>query len=122
MKKIELLQRLESVKARSAWRKGVVNYAIDLLDGLDTDVEFEYRTVEEDLLNGASNWHEYSWGGCSYIYDEDIANALCTPSELKRTDNGRKSPNAHEQWLDVQARALAQACELIKRLIKVSDC
>lgn len=74
----------------------MVDYAIEMVDSLDTDIEFEYRTVEDMLLNGASSWYEYSCDGCSYIYDEDIADALCTPSELKRTDNGRKSPNARK--------------------------
>jgi hypothetical protein len=107
--KNEIIKNIESKKTRSAWGSGVKEIALDLLDGLDGEPTLE------NLLNGASNWHEYSYGGCYYIYDSDIAETLCTLSELKRTDNGRLQPNANETWLDVQARALSQAYTLIKR-------
>jgi len=61
------------------------------------------------LLNGATNWDSYCYGGFALIYDEDIAEALCTPSELKRTNSGRNDPNPRETWMDVQARAYFQA-------------
>lgn len=48
--------------------------------------------------------------GYSLVFDEDIARRLCTKSELLWSDNGRRAPNKNEQWLDVQARALYQAC------------
>lgn len=60
-------------------------------------------------LNGSRDWSEYSWGGSALVYDGDIAAALCTPSELKKTRNGERRPNSREEWLDVQARALYQA-------------
>jgi hypothetical protein len=68
-----------------------------------------------DLLNGASNWDQYSWGGCSLICDRDIAIRLCTPSELKKTRNGERRPNDREMWLDTQTRALRQAWFQIMR-------
>ena len=115
---------IEAKKTRSAWNKGVKAYAEELLDNLDYMSEEEQadafsnnRMLERALLNGASDWNQYSWGGCSYCYDSQIAKALCNPSELKRTDNGRKEPNKSEHWLDVQARALFQACELIKATV-----
>lgn len=48
------------------------------------------------------------------IYDREIAEALCTPSELRRTDYGRKAPNVRETWMDVQVRAHVQAWVLIE--------
>jgi len=69
------------------------------------------------MLNGAQNWYQYSWGGCSLIYDRDIAERLCTPSELKRTKNGERRPNQNEEWLDVQARALRQAARKIEAAV-----
>lgn len=51
-------------------------------------------------------------GGNSLIYDQDIANRLATPSEIKRVtrkDGSLRKPNASEEWLDTQARALYQA-------------
>ena len=121
----QIKQELEKEQGRSAWRRGVINYAWELFDnieqrenwlGLNSDVEYKAAALDEIMLNGAQNWHEYSWGGCSLIYDSDIAQALCTPSELKRTDNGRRRPNSREVWLDVQARALFQAAHLIKSI------
>ena len=112
---------------RSAWDKGVRVYADELLDELldairggwvDLDDMGSDKLVRKALLNGASDWKEYSWGGCSLIYDQDIAERLCTPSELKKTRHGERRPNGREEWLDVQARALRQACGKIGRGMK----
>ena len=102
---------------RSAWDKGVSAYALELLDDLEESIrdgytnkgEYNRKELEKTLLNGASSWYVFSWGGCSLIYDSSIAKRLCTPSELKKTDNGTRRPNANEEWLDTQARALLQA-------------
>ena len=109
MEKQDIIDALESRKTRSAWSRGVNNYAIDLVDGLEDCVNI----TKEKLLNGARNWSEYSFGGCALIYDADIAEALCTPSELKAKRGGDLQPNSNETWLDVQARALFQASNLI---------
>ena len=69
-------------------------------------------------MNGAENWKEYSYGGCALCYDHDIAKHYCTPSELKKTKEGMRNPNSQETWLDVQARALHQAENLINRIAK----
>lgn len=66
------------------------------------------------LLHGAGDWEEYSRGGCALIYNSDIAERLCAPWELRKTDGGAKRPNAREDWIDVQARALSQAELLIR--------
>ncbi len=116
----DILAALEARKDRSAWDKGVTAYAVDLLDNYQERAEYEGREaasskeLEEWLLNGASTWGEYSWGGSVLIYNGDVAKRLCNPSELKRTHNGERRPNSREEWLDTQARALAQAA---KRLI-----
>ena len=98
---------------RSAWDRGVTAYALDLLETFaDTSAAELDRSA---LLNGASSWTEYSYGGCALIYDSDIAERLCTPSELKRKRGGELAPNSRELWLDVQARALNQACGRLLR-------
>lgn len=102
--------------ARSAWARGVQLYALDLLDNLTECTPQQLAdpaAVRVALLKGAPNWAEYSWGGCVLIYDPDIAARVCTPSELRRTRNGERSPNRREKWLDVQARALSQAARLV---------
>lgn len=103
-------------KPRSAWSKGVKEYAIELLENWS---ESGYDYLDElTLLNGAANWNEYSWGGCSLIYDADIAARLCTMTEWKRTNEGTSKPNKREEWLDVQARALYQAAHLIMETVR----
>lgn len=100
----------------SAWRRGVLSYAEEIAHNLPDDWEYSNdNLLEKELLNGADNWSAYSWGGGSFCYDEDICEALATPSEQKRTKGGQLRPNSREEWLDVQARALRQACELVKR-------
>lgn len=109
---------------RSAWDKGVTKYAFDLLEGLEERAAYEGRNPEpgkecrEWMLNGAQDWSQYSWSGSSLIYNEDIAERLCTPSELKKTRNGERRPNRNEEWLDVQARALNQACTRVSRIYR----
>lgn len=105
----ELRNKMEQQKARSAWQKGVIEYAWDLIDNIEMALAPEEqelpntKLLEKMMLNGASNWNEYSWGGYSLIYDMDIAAKLCNLTELKKTENGRKKPNAREEWLDTQA-------------------
>lgn len=115
---------LEARKDRSAWDKGVTVYALELVEELKERVAYEGRNPEpgeecrEWMLNGAQDWNAYSWGGCSLIYNSDIAERLCTPSELKKTRNGECRPNSREEWLDTQARALFQACNRVSRLYR----
>lgn len=125
-RKQELIKKLEESKARSAWQRGVKEYAVEMAEALwDGHVNFlinnlgEFSTLEyrkelkQILLNGARSWSDYSWGGCSLIYNTDIAERLCSPSEFKRKKGGDLRPNQNEEWLDTQARALSQAESLI---------
>ena len=109
----QTITNVENKKVRSAWDKGVKEYALELLEELEENYGIDElcnkNLVKRALLNGASNWSEYSWGGCSYIYNGDIAERLCNNTELKITKNGTIRPNKREEWLDVQARALFQA-------------
>ena len=121
----DLIALIESSPARSAWMRGVKLYAVELIESLDGR-----ELTEKNLLNGAGvfrdeiptlrerdeAWRAYSYGCCSLVYDADIAERLCTPSELKKTNGGERNPNGHETWLDVQGRALFQACNLIIEL------
>lgn len=71
----------------------------------------------DKLKNGADSWGQYSRDGSALVYDDDIAERLCTPSELKRKHGGKLAPNKRETWLDVQSRALFQAAELIRLIV-----
>lgn len=119
----EIRNYLTETKDRSAWKKGVTIYALEILDNLEEQIDGGYLTedifespklLDKAMLNGAKDWNQYSWGGCSLIYDGDIAERLCTPSKLKRTRNGERKPNSGEEWLDVQTRALYQAARKIR--------
>lgn len=116
----EIKKAIEAENPRSAWGKGVKLYALELLEDIEERADYEgkepenYEELKAFALNGASDWKCYSFGGSSLIYDYEIAERLCTASELKKTDNGNKEPNKDEMWLDVQARALYQAYNLIK--------
>ena len=123
----EIREAIEAKNARSAWGRGVKEYALELLEELEMAINDGYFYAEDieapallrrQLLNGASDWNEYSWGGCSLIYNQDIAERLCTVSELAKTRNGSRKPNATEEWLDTQARALFQAERLILEAVK----
>lgn len=118
-----IIARIEESKTRSAWSAGVKLYALELLEDLKEGIEGGYycdddilapNILDKMLLNGARCWIEYSWGGSSLAYDRQIAQRLCTATELKRTKNGELEPNKNEHWLDVQARALFQANNLIR--------
>lgn len=115
----ELRKAIEDEKTRSAWDNGKKAYALELLEDLPEDQEFYASPADKKaLLNGADDWSQYSWGGCSLIYDGDIAERLCTPSELKKTRHGERRPNIREEWLDTQARALYQAANMICRIAR----
>lgn len=115
----KIIRELSIKKSRSHWEQGVTEYA-EWMARIWRDSGDLKPLTKDFLLNGASDWIQASWEGSWYIYDEDIAKTLCTPSELKRTDYGRKKPNKAEEWLDVQARALYQASlKVIKAYNKV---
>ena len=123
----ELRQAIENEKPRSAWGRGVKGYAEGLAEELEEAIQGGYfaedkltdrAALKEQMLNGADSWSQYSWGGSALIYDGDIAERLCSPSEYKRSREGERRPNSREEWLDVQARALSQAANMILRLAR----
>lgn len=123
----KISETVSNEKARSAWGRGVQAYALELADELGEALRdgticpvdlSDSKKVNAALLNGADSWSMYSWGGSALIYDGDIATRLCCPSELKKTRDGERRPNSREEWLDVQARALYQAANMVKRCIR----
>ena len=107
-----IFERVAHLNPRSAWNRGVMRYALELIN----TVEIGEEITEKRLLNGAKDWKEYSEGGCALINDELICRRLCTPSEIKKTKNGERRPNKQETWMDTQTRALYQAYMLIMRV------
>lgn len=140
----EVLTALKNQKpARSKWDRAVmddaeemISEAIDNLRDNPEEAPRDLTALTAELLNVSvrtlRDWggddghngikdlyncaHESSWGGSHLCYDDDIARHYCTPSELKRTRDGERRPNAREEWPDVQARAIYQALSKIRHL------
>lgn len=140
----EVLSTLQNQKpARSRWDRAVIedaeemiSEAIDNLRDNPEEAPRDLTALTAELLNVSistlQSWgrdddnggikdlyqyaHESSWGGSHLCYNYDIARHYCTPSELKRTRDGQRRPNAREDWLDVQARAIYQALSKIRHL------
>lgn len=139
-----VLTTLQNQKpARSRWDRAVIedaeemiSEAIDNLRDNPEEAPRDLTALTAELLNVSvrtlQSWgrddgnggikdlykcaRESSWGGSHLCYDYDIARHYCTPSELKRTRDGERRPNAREDWLDVQARAIYQALSKIRHL------
>lgn len=116
MDKKTLIDAINATPAQSAWEKGVKQYAVDVVNRIEHATNFDQKGLHEALLSGARDWQQYSHGACALVEDDHIAARLCSPSELRATKNGARNPDAFENWLDVQARALLQAERLIKSL------
>ena len=116
----KMRQAIESQPARSAWGRGVKTYALEMIDNLEEynggEVPSSTSEMMGWLLNGARDWKQASEGGSWLIYNGDIAQRLCSPAELKKVAGGRRQPNKRETWIDVQARALFQAAQIVKKL------
>lgn len=122
MKVIDIKNVIESLPAeRSAWRRGVRQYAMDLIEDLPDFQDLTPENCRGILLNGAVSWKEWAYGGCGLVYDVDIAERLCTPSELRKKRGGELEPSSHESWLDVEARAVGQAAAAIKVIVSVGQ-
>lgn len=117
----QVISAINSQLENSAWLRGVNQYAVELAANVGEVVgdwqNYTYHELETIALNGASDWKEYSEGGCALVYDCDICERVATPSEIKRTRHGELSPNAHESWIDVQTRALMQAWDYIEFIL-----
>nr|DAH29560.1 MAG TPA: hypothetical protein [Caudoviricetes sp.] len=101
-------------KPRSAWARGVNNIAMDIANDIvveadGNDAPHFYSVDDFSKHFYGVSLREAVDGGSFLIYDTDIAENFCTPSELKRTKNGEYNPNRSETWLDVMYRGAYQA-------------
>lgn len=113
--KICIHANIDRLKLRkSAWNNGIKAYMHDFID-YDM-AQFEkliqsrnFADFEKILLNGADNWKHHSWSGCSLCYNYDILTRLCPASIIKKYENCSIVNGV--ELLDIQARALKQACK-----------
>ena len=106
-----IIADIDRLKLRkSAWNKGLKAYMHDFIEDLDMAKLQACQSkadFEKLLLNGAKNWHEYSWGGASLCYNEDILQRLSPAWACKKFANS--SAVYGVELLDIQKRALYQA-------------
>lgn len=125
----ELKNKLEEEQkhTRGTYQKALYSYALDLCDNIadnyiTTAEELEHleniTNLKERALNGASDWNQYSWGGCSLCYNYDILSRLFCKSIAKKYENADTVRGRH--LLDWQAFALSKAFCKIHFLIKRS--
>lgn len=55
MKTTKLIERIEAIPARSAWQKGVKDYAVMIIECLDVQDITPDDIANKVLLNGADN-------------------------------------------------------------------
>jgi hypothetical protein len=98
-------------KARSKWGKAVLQDAQWLLENVLENMKDgeEVEINETLLLNGAKSWKDFSYGGCAYVANIDIARHYATPSQFKQLEKKDWEISENETLYDVQARALRQA-------------
>jgi hypothetical protein len=105
-------------KRVSAWGRGVLAEAMDMLDRAEGRGDTLPTTrVRQYLLDGAESASQYASGGCSLVCDSDIAERYCTPSELRRTRGGELWPSPSESWMDVEARGVESAMGVIAHAV-----
>ena len=112
---------IDCVKLRkSAWNNGIKQYMHDFIDY--DDILFDklvksqnFNEFKQILLNGANNWTHHSWSGCSLCYNYDILERLCPASVVKKYQNCSMINGM--ELLDIQARALSQACKKLYNIM-----
>ena len=107
---------------KAKWDRAVHSDALELLERvLDDNYKpkevASFAELKKLMLRGAENWKRFCTGGFGLISNEEIAEHYATPSEIKsrrHSDGELGNPNSREDWMDLQARGLFQAEELIK--------
>lgn len=101
-----------SKSERSYWRRGVASLIRDYGEEVLQEHDGEIISARDffKLWNcGNDSLRDAVYSGSFDIYNYDITKRLCTPSELKKSNEGMRSPNKRESWLDVEIKAMYQA-------------
>lgn len=111
----EIIYDIEHKKTRSAWQRGAVEYAVELLEDYADKCRYDLNHTLRELtfLNGADSWLDYSKGGNALFSNYDIAKRVCTASEFNKFKEGAKEPTG-TTWVDVQGRILSLAWQYIE--------
>lgn len=122
----DIYATIQHSPARTAWEKGVRACADDLFSDyikkalgiLDIEVRIG-KITEADLLRGVPNWNRYSRGGMALVSNMDICRRFCTKAVFKKRMGGLVQPPTGGDWLDLQAKALAEAAQLVVRAVNL---
>lgn len=116
-KQIDIIrERIINFPAKYVQDKGVLVYALELFDNYVDDSRYDTsltEVTEKDLLQGARDWDEYSKGGLSLIFDEEIAKRLYSPSKLKEILERSRLLHNNIDWMIIQANALCTASQIV---------
>lgn len=115
----EIWGALNAAPRRTAWERGVLQYASDLfgayVDSRDiTDLNVRIGKISEaDLLRGAESWQQYGAMGRALIWDRDICLRLGTKYQIQKTERGQKQPSRGGTWKELQVKALGEAAQIV---------
>lgn len=120
----ELIKTIENEQPKSQYEKAKKYYALEICDNIKNHYNFRnldknlenVENLQEYAMNGADSWSQYSWGGCSLVYNEDILQNIFCKSIAKKYQNADTVRGIH--LLDYQANALVKAFSHIKRILK----
>lgn len=113
---LKLINKVNTLKRRSKFGKGVKLYMLDILQNLKETKKDALNYCEYYAFNGAEDAQTASIGGNFLVNDIDIMERLLTKSELKRYEN---SYIYHGQtWLGLQTYAIYLAYKELYRMIK----
>lgn len=118
----KLLKRIKENDAKSAWKRGVLQTACDMIEyamGLHESKNIPIAALHEYLLVGAKDYEQYAWSGRLLVGTQQIMERFCTASELKYfTDkNGMfVCRKACEKAMEIRSRGITQAAMKIKQI------
>lgn len=117
-KEIEKVLDVLYKKRMPKFKRAILDYCYLLLDDFEDEEEFEEGSLEKKLLGGAENWHDYSYSGFAYSYNSRIAEIICTPSQLKKYDYGKKCPKKFGEWCAAQEYYLILAYVTVLKIVE----
>lgn len=114
------LNKVNDLNGKSAWARGVGEYAREITDNYDITFDGTETTddIKKKCLNGATSWWQYANGACALAVTEDIRDRLCTESEKK---SGKRPAAVIREcgrgatWIEAEAVALEYAFSRVKK-------
>lgn len=114
----QVSEKLNALKPRSAWGKGVIAYADMLLTRYKDELMVceEPKSFDLDMaLNGASDWLHFSQSAMGLAYPDAIRTTLLPPAKAKKRE-GKDGPCPGISWYEFEAQALKYAYMLLTDL------